>query len=58
MKLSVLLMENIERKNDPAQAFDVMGNIMHHVVFRSNLGVYALTTSFQSQFFTFLGGSE
>jgi pimeloyl-ACP methyl ester carboxylesterase len=55
-KCSALIMSMAISHNTPN--FDFMGTIMHHVVFRSDLGVYALTTSLQAQFLTFLGVSE
>ena len=39
------------------QAFDAVGNIMHHVVFRSDLGFYTLSTNYQQLLLQFLGVS-
>jgi pimeloyl-ACP methyl ester carboxylesterase len=37
--------------------FDLLGNIMHHVVFRSDLGFYYLSTDYQPMLLQFLGVS-
>jgi len=37
--------------------FDLLGNIMHHIVFRSDLGFYTLSTNYQSLLLQFIGVS-
>ncbi|MCL5949413.1 MAG: alpha/beta hydrolase [Candidatus Bathyarchaeota archaeon] len=55
-KCSALIMSMAISHNTPP--FDFVGNIMHNVVFRSDLGVYTLSNTFHSQFLMFLGVSQ
>jgi 2-hydroxy-6-oxonona-2,4-dienedioate hydrolase len=55
-RCSALIMASAISHNTPQ--FDMLGNIMHHIVFRSDFGVYTLSTSLKPVFLTFLGVSQ
>jgi 2-hydroxy-6-oxonona-2,4-dienedioate hydrolase len=54
-RCSALIMASAISHNTPG--FDLMGYIMHHVVFRSDCGFYTLSTSYQPMLLQFLGVS-
>lgn len=54
-RCSALIMASAISHNTPD--FDLIGTIMHHVVFRSDYGFYTLSTSYQSMLLQFLGVS-